>query len=580
MILTQVISFGYKKLKSYRSKTLFLILPIALLLSIGILLTAEAKNVQQAINQHVIGVLQDESKYIKVAQAQQQGGMGKQQQPYTGSDVQRVESMAGVSKAALGVQAPLGQVTTNDLVSGHTLTLNNITALDSNLSKQYAEASASYNGSGVIPIILSASQFQEMTENWRGQTSISVSMRPPSASGGPASIDPSKSGGPIGTHAITYDRQSLIGKEFTVSVGGLQPLQDYGVEAGASFGQLTYNKYSATEMAKKESDRQEVISHYWDYAKVSAAKAYTFKVVGIINDLNSQTSYIPPQAAQQLMQDEIQKQLDSRVGGAIPTTQLSSFTGLTFDGTTLSPSAAGSGNAMIGGNTSTSYPIPGFVTQTNNNNQTTGVITDANIYNKAIPTSTSMFVELADVYHRSTVVDELNSAGYAYQDTSKLGGLLSVKERLATSVVIFEWVFGGLVVLVLVLAFTRFIAESKREIGIFRALGATKGEVSKLFISQAVLTGVVSYVVGLLVGIGLVAGAAALMSSWFNSVVRDTVSQSALKQALTDGHSFIYADWQGVILLSALLWAAIIVTACVASIQAARISPVEAIKND
>lgn len=589
MRAAQVILLSYKKLKNYRLKTVFLVLPIALLLAIGTALTAEAQNVQRAISGRVIAALQSESQFLQIVQQNNNslgslaviGGQG--QQPYSENDVQRIESIKGVSKADLGVQVPLGQATTTDLVPGHTLTLNSITALDSSLSAQFAEQSTAYNGHGPIPIILSASQFQETVENWRGLDSIQVSLSLPS--GGKevnANVDLNNSGGPVGTRAIPYNRQSLIGKEFTLSIGGLAPVQDYSIQSGGRFGQLTYQKSSATQLSQQASARQAAIAPYWDYNKISTPQAYTFKVVGIIDNQASQTAYIPSQAAQQLMHGEVQAELDASTGASIPSSALgSTFTGLNFDGTSLSASAGASGAMMFGGGPATaSYTIPGLVVQTDNSGQPTGIVTDPDVYAKAVPTSTSLFVKLASVYDRSHVVSTLNSAGYAYQDTSKLDTLLNLKQRLSTYVAIFVWLFGGAVVLTLVLAFSRFVADSRREIGIFRALGATKGEVGNLFVAQAVLTGVASYVLGMPLGVGATAAIAGSVSSWFNGIVRDTVNQSALSRVLTTGDSFAHIDWSGVMILSVLLWGAIVMTACVASIAAARVSPAEAVKSE
>ncbi len=580
MKTTQHITVAYRKLRNFRTKTLFAILPIALLLAGGTVLTAEAQNVQKAINDHVLGALQEQSKYLTVAQVQQTGNLlGNTQQPYNGGDIQKVKAIHGVSKAALGTQVPVGALTTTDLTPGHTLTINSLTALDSSLAKQYADIANTYDGEGAIPIVLSASQFQEMTENWNGKTDIDVNMQPPS-SGGPANINLNKSGGPIGTRAIDYNRQQLIGKEFTVSVGALPTLEDYAAQPGASFGQLTFHKYSQAEMEQKEADRRAALSPYWDYDSLSTPKTYTFNVVGIVGG-QTQTAYIPPHAAQKLMQDEIQKQLAARTSADIPASALSgTLTGLTFNGTTLAPNAASTGGVRFGGSSAASYVIPGLVSQTDNSGQATGMVTDANIYEKSIPTSTRMFLEIGNVYDRPHVVAALNAAGYAYQETGKLNGLLSLKERLATSVSIFIWLFGAVVVAVLIIAFMRFIAESKREIGIFRALGATKSDIAKLFMWQAAMVGAAAYVIGIFLGAGITLLLAAHMGNWFNSVVRSSVDGPLVQHALTHAGAFATLSIEGVVILSALLWLAALITAAVVSTQAACINPAEAIKTD
>ncbi len=581
MRTTQLITVAYRKLHNFRAKTLFVILPIALLLGGGIVLTAEAQNVQKAINDHVLGALQVQSKYLTLSQVQQTGNLlGNTQQPYNGGDVQKVKAIHGVSKAALGTQVPVGALTTTDLVPHHTLTINNLTSLDSSLAKQYADIASTYDGDGAIPIVLSASQFQEITENWNGKNDIDVSMQPPS-SGGPANVNLNKSGGPIGTRAIDYNRQQLVGKEFTVSVGALPTLQDYAAQPGASFGQLTFHKYSEAEMAQKEANRKAALSPYWDYDSLSAPKTYTFKVVGITDGQQSQTAYIPPQAAQKLMQDEIQKQLDARTSLAIPSSALNgALTGLTYNGTTLTPNAASTGSIMFGGNSAASYVIPGLVAQTDNSGRATAVITNASIYDKSIPTSTRMYLEVENIYDRPHVVASLNAAGYAYQDTSKLNGLLSLKERLSTGVGIFIWLFGGVVVAAMALAFMRFIAESKREIGIFRALGATKSDIAKLFVWQAAMVGTAAYVGGIVLGAGVTFLLAGPMSAWFNGIVRSSVDEQLVKQALVQAGAFATLSTEGVIILSGLLWLATLLTASAVSMRAARVNPAEAIKSD
>lgn len=580
MRTTQIITIAYQKLRSSRAKTLLLMLPIAFLLASGLMLAAEAANVKAAISQHVIGALQEQSKYITLVQNIQPSRFGNTQPPYNSGDVQKVEAIDGVKVAALAQQVPISTLTTTDLITQHTVTINSVTALDSTLAKQYADHSMEYDGKGAIPIVLSANQLQEMTEDWGGKTDIDVNMSPPS-SGGPANVDLNSSGGPIGTRALAYDRQELIGKEFTVSVGAMPAQQDYEVQPGESFGQLTYHKYTEDEMSRKESAREQALSPYWNYAALSQPKTYTFKLVGIIDSQSSQTAYIPPAAAQKIMQDNIQKQLSSRTGEPVPGDKLAhTFTGLTFDGTILAPNVAASGVSTFGGSGAASYAVPGLVVRTDNTGLVSGIVDDSTVYEKAIPTATSIFLSLNDVYHRPAVVAALNKAGYAYQDTGKLDGLINLKQRLASAVTVFMALFGIVVVISLIVAFTRFVSESRREIGIFRALGATKRDVGRLFVWQGALVGAGSYIAGLSGGILATFGLAPAMTSWFNNVVRNSVDAQSVARALVSSDSFTALDVRSIVIFSILLWSAIIITASIVSVQAARVSPAEAVKSE
>jgi len=375
---------------------------------------------------------------------------------------------------------------------------------------------------------------------------------------------------------------------------------------------ITFTQKTADEIATELAAQQAAISPYWDYTKISAPLTYTFKVVGVLEEQGSRSSYIPQSFATQLMHDYIQNQLDARTTTDIATTDLgSTYMGVEYDGVQLNsdtnqlaamginvrrlmrPSGTGRpGETASTADTSStpSYNIPGLILTTERSTgnfrgfggggTVTGISTDPDVYTKAAVTSSTILLKVDSVFNRSSVVDALNKAGYAYQDLSKTKVIEELKSTL-------NWVSGILLVAfitlsVIIVVFTmgKFVSESRKEIGIFRAIGVTRNGIKLLFISQALLYALVGYAIGLAVGLATTVGVSGPAYSWFDSLIGKTIAQSFNVVTPVNSSVFTTINWQAIGIYSGILLAVTLIVSFIPASRAAAISPVEAIRSE
>ncbi len=606
-----------RKLQTYKQKAVFLIVPIILLMVLSIIVTSEASNFQAAAESSIFGTITSANQTIVLSKNAQNsrfgnfqsangggessgavtfsagaaapGSGGQAQDLFTDTDLQQILNTPHVLAADMISTVPVSNVKATDLLSSE-FTVNQLAAIDTKLASQYTDQSFAYDPNQPIPIIVNASDFVQRTENWNGQTSVTTTFT--RGSNPQAALDSS----PIKTQAISYSKDDLIGKQFTMNVGGLAAMQDYKIDPSSSG--ITFTLLTADELATQEQNRHDNISPFWNYGEIQKPITYTFKVVGVIEDNSTTYSFIPQDFATKMMNDYIQRQLTLRSPNALNNADLDSkFQGLTWDGLELRQSGV-SGLGGVGGgtrlrfvfgnkgsfggvDTSANYEIPGLVVQVDRStNAVSGAYTDPNVYASATKSSSTIILKVDDVVNRSDVVTALNTAGYAYQDTSKLGVISELRTTLNNIVIGAAVAFVAISILVIIFTMGKFVSESRREIGVFRALGATKGEIRTLFLSQAVLYVLFGYAAGAVVGVGGVIALTAVIQSAFDNFIGKTLKQTFAVVNPVSADVFSHINWQMFAVFSLALLVITIITALIPATTAANVSPVEAIRGE
>ncbi|MFA6043080.1 MAG: FtsX-like permease family protein [Patescibacteria group bacterium] len=612
MIWSTIVSLNFKKLRTYKGKALFLILPVAMLMVVGVTVTSQATNLLHAAEQRILGTAKEAARLIQLSPAVQQrttsgagggqaqfiGGFGEE---YTASDVDKVSAIPNVSAAELAVDVPAGQATTSDLQNGKTLTLGQLKSVGTEVAKLYTNQDFSYTAGQPIPIVLTTSSLIHQYTDWGGKTEVTLELGRPGQGRGP---EQALASSPIKFEAVELTKDELMGKEFTVQFGTLETIQDYTQEFTDSG--LKFTKLTDAELKTKEADRKSALSTYWNYDALAKPLTYTFKVVGVVEVEGRGASYVPTNFVNALMHDLIQKQLSARTKTALPTDKLNStFTGMTYDGVEL---GGGQGGLMGGGirvafgqlrngaqETTASYAVPGLVISTEretgdadafarrfsgSGGTVKGVVTDADVFTKATVASDTMLVQIASAEKRAEVVKALNNAGYAYTDVNDLEVYTSLQNTLSRTVTCVLLGFILITALVIIFTMGKFVAESRKEIGVFRALGATKASIKQLFLSQAVLYTGLAYVAGALLGIGVTLGLAKAVQLWFDRFVGETVQQTFTVVQQSSANSFAAVDWARFGLLTGLLFVTTIIVAIIPAVRASNVSPVQAMKSE
>ena len=602
MKVIAALQINLKKLRKRTGKAAFLIIPILILVALAMTISSQVLNIQTALAESVFGQIQEENTLLILKYPADQnmfgagpgaGRMAPTEMQYTEVDLSTIEAINHVEDAVITYTVPVSNAKTTDLFENTTLGLSDISVLNENIAGQYTSESFTYSENATIPIILNASQFIESYEDWGGQTEIIIdfrSMRPePGAIGQPpeqGGTDELQASSPQKTRAIEYSKEDLIGKTFTLTFGGFSDISD--IETTMDAGAITLTQLTDEKVAALETERTDAINEYWDYSTLSQGISYTFKVAGVIESETDRAVYIPEGFASTLMNDYISLQLNSLTDTSISTNLLNStFTGMTYNGTELSSGSSsfgpGGGGGMMGSDRDTSsYEIPGLVIETDENDTSdiTGIYDDPTVFESAIKQGDTIYIKIDSVLNRNEVIDTLNNKGYALQDTSKLEVFNKVQNTLNTisSGVIIAFI--ALTAAVIILTMSKFVSESTKEIGIYRAIGFTKGNILALFLAQSLLYTFVGYALGLAAGFLLNLAVSPLVRVWFEGFAVGTVAKAFGSVNAVDSSVFTAIDLNATAIISVILVVITLIISFMPAYKASVISPVEAIKSE
>lgn len=612
MKISEIFWINTKKLKKRTKKALFLIIPVGILMALSVVISSQISNIQTAINSSVFGTIDEQNTLIQVenedTQSSEQtgggfmGGMGRsgfESNDFSQTDAEVLLGIDHVKSVNLMTEIPVSNITTDNLFDDKEISINSLIGLDEATAGLYTDQNFTYTEGKNIPIVLNASDFTINIEDWGEDGTITLTR--------PSNTEergiPTERMSAFKSEAVEYDKEDLIGKTITVSIGGLDELTTYETTMGDDGPVMS--KLSDEEIVENEEERESIISEYWDYDALSEKIEYTFLVVGVIESSSNRESYIPVDFADVLMSDYISHQLEALVVDPedIDTDLLNAdFTGLTYDGYELSNNGVGMFSQMMGrmgggmgagafnnseddeertfSSISDSISIPGLVIEVDDDDNVVGIYTDSNVYSEAEKYAGTISVKIDNVSNRDNVVEDINDAGYAIQDTSNIevfGELQNTLSVVSTGLVI------GFIILVagvVVLTMSKMVSESTKEIGIFRAIGMKKGEVSLMFILQAIMYVIIGYVIGILLGILINIGISGLISSWFGNFIDSTVSQTYGVVQSVDSSVFTNINWASMSMYSLLLLAISLLVSFLPARSAAGVSPVVAINNE
>ncbi len=113
----------------------------------------------------------------------------------------------------------------------------------------------------------------------------------------------------------------------------------------------------------------------------------------------------------------------------------------------------------------------------------------------------SVTIRAADVTHASTLTAQLKREGFQVQS---LEIVVEVANRIVTAITVMFTLIGGIALLVATIGIANTmvmaIYERTREIGILKAMGASRGEIRQMFMMEAGFIGLIGGVIGLLLG--------------------------------------------------------------------------------
>jgi putative ABC transport system permease protein len=167
---------------------------------------------------------------------------------------------------------------------------------------------------------------------------------------------------------------------------------------------------------------------------------------------------------------------------------------------------------------------------------------------------------------------EATTRGTAFESMVKeLDGAVRVVKKVAFG---FGALILGLACGLLWSTTSRIVSDSRADIGLFRALGATKGDIRRLFLSEAVLLGLLGTLFGMLIGWAL----AFYISRWAIHAARSAMSDP--EQMLIVPDSVFSIDLPFCLILLAGAAFVSILAGLLPANRAANVDPVLALKRE
>jgi ABC-type antimicrobial peptide transport system permease subunit len=624
------LAIAYKKVGSYKLKSLLVIIPILLLISGIILTTTEVNSIIKNVESTVISSVDNQNKIIELTKASGQnqprgfGGGQPQDNTYSQTDIDKIKAIDGVDTVTLVDSLPIRPVNITNFEGVSKVNIQALSSLDPQLASIYTTDSFTYTEGQPIPIILSSNDLKETYEEWPdGKTSIDIVRQPRGQQNQDQTPPPNPANqNPIKTRAIKYDKNDILGKTITLNIGGFDDIVDYK-QTRTQTG-TTITKLTDQELTDKKTLRQTDITKYWNYDVISKPAQTQFKVVGITEGGDKTRTYIPTNAVSKLLNLYTSNEKTARNQTSIDPTTYNQYQGLIYDGVTLKDdisvlSAAqikqvqdsidqqnnqvrdsqntpqqtqgqnrdggpgGNRGLNVGqirgfGNTS-GYFIPGLIYEQNPTTEAVNgqfVIPENQIF--AFDTQT-LAVKIKDTNIRTNIIEKLNTAGYSYRDNSNVNQVKTLKKNLDFIMNNSVIVLSLLAAIFVMFALIKFVQDSRKEIGVFRALGMSKAGIFVQYLSQSLILTLFGVIFGIIIGVVIVYVTSNFMTSWFSSIVTNTLGQSIPISNTLTAQSFTQFDISKVLYYGGISIAVILLVSLIPAYLVSRISPITAIRE-
>jgi hypothetical protein len=149
MKFLSAININLKKLKFRSGKAAFLIIPIVVLTSLGIVIASQVENIRYSAQENVFSELEEESTLLDLSYRATPGSFGTgnfqiTQSGFTDTDVAKILSIEHVINANIDYALPISLATTSDLLDGNEITFSSLVSLDPDLASMYTNSDFTY----------------------------------------------------------------------------------------------------------------------------------------------------------------------------------------------------------------------------------------------------------------------------------------------------------------------------------------------------------------------------------------------------------------------------------------------------
>lgn len=594
MPFAYAVTTGLRKLSRHKVRTFFGIVPTTLLLVFIVLFSSLTASIDYFIRHKVLDQIESREEIIHLQKSFSFGSGNKE--TYAASEIAKAKQVAHVRDAQPERQLNSVIGKTSDLVPGIQLSVGNFTLTPPDTSKIYGAADFRYVPGQPIPIILNRTVFNREYLDMGGQTKISNTLDSPF--GRPANQ-------PVKTEflASAYNKDQLQSRVFTATLGGLPalPQVSHRIASNSNASTETYEQLSTEEQAKLRQAQQDALSPYWNADKLRGGASFRFKIVGFNEELDSQNSLIPTDAGVALIQSLYDLQRSARTLAALPSAKNGAvFSGLQLDTTgklvsdSLAPEPSSavplleksdsSQPSSLEPQPSSVIPVPGWIYAKNGEMAITDV-RDLKVSADTLGIN-GMTISLDDPSNRAKAEESLAQAGFpeANNGSGITDIVRKVRGGLATALL---WIVGVLALinsLILISVVGRSISDAQKEIGVYRALGARRRDIAKLYIIFSAIQTAIGVLLGVFLGLILLVPLAHFL---LGRLTRFAAGTGLLDMSgplggfniKLDASDFSHVDGLSILLYGVGLILLTVLVSLIPAWRAARISPVEAIRQ-
>ncbi len=413
-------------------------------------------------------------------------------------------------------------------------------------AKLYTPDDFTYIEGQPIPILINPTSIGSMSYNWDGKETLEID------------FSNSKDAETKQVYQTLRDAEKLIGQTFSMEFGKFPgyPEAFDNMQFSGGFGAPKSKLTKLTTSDKEILDKrvQEIYGSYWDLNKLKAPIMQEFKVVGILTGQNSGSAgMIPNDAIPGLWNKLTQRQLSARTAKVLDKELLAGDQGKieVVDGFVGDGSFFGYSSSTWQKDPSVSawqvdisqVSIPGLLVESAKNAR------GQSEYREFPPTTLTLknfrksgaVVKLKSADDREKYTKFLNDNGLFYFDNSPVAIIKSIRNGANIFVTWLTIILGTIVALILLTTVSRFVADSRKEIGVWRAIGAMRMDITKLVLVRMTILLLFGIAAGIAVGYGLSALIASAMVQSVNEVA------GSVNPYATGGGNFI-----GMIVLSML----------------------------
>lgn len=357
-----------------------------------------------------------------------------------------------------------------------------------------------------IPVLINPLSINGTSYNWDGKTTLEIDYSKPNEANSRQSYTQLK------------DADKLIGTTFAADFGAFpnwpqafeeQTLSNYGPPKS----KLTKSTDGDKEIIVKRL--KEVYGAYWDVEKLSQPIAYQFKIVGLLDTQSSSSVVVPNEAIPAIWNQVYARQLAARTTKAIDKELLASETnkievvgGFIQDGSqfgSTSPTWQKDPSVSVWQMDISQIGIPALLVETTKNakgQSEYGVFSGLEITDRNFR-KTGAIVKLKSADDREAYIKYLKDNNMMVIDNSPLAVIKGVRRGATIFVTWLTIILGTGVAFILLTTVSRFVADSRKEIGVWRAIGAKRVDITVLVLVRMSILLLFGIAVGVAIGYGV-----------------------------------------------------------------------------